>query len=69
VRIIVPGGAGSGPDTTARLMATEVGRQMGQQFIFDNRPGASGVIGTEMIARASPDGYIIGFGNTNTPAI
>jgi tripartite-type tricarboxylate transporter receptor subunit TctC len=68
VRIIVPGGAGSGPDTTARLMAAELGRQMGQQFVVDNRPGASGALGTEMIARASADGHIIGFGNTNTLA-
>jgi tripartite-type tricarboxylate transporter receptor subunit TctC len=68
VRIIVPGGAGSGPDTTARLMAAELGRQMGQQFVVDNRPDASGAIATEMIARASADGHIIGFGNTNTLA-
>lgn len=68
VRIIVPGGAGSGPDTTARLLAVELGRQMGQQFIVDNRPGASGVIAIELLARASPDGYTIGMGNTNTLA-
>lgn len=68
VRIIVPTGAGSGPDTTARLMAAELTRQTGQAFVVDNRPGASGVIATEMIARAPPDGYLIGMGNTNTLA-
>ena len=68
VRIVVPSGAGGGPDTTARLMAAELTRQLGQQFVVDNRPGASGVIGIEMIVRAIPDGYTVGFGNTNTLA-
>jgi tripartite-type tricarboxylate transporter receptor subunit TctC len=66
VRIIVPYVPGSGPDTTARLISTELTRQLGKQFVVDNRSGASGLIGTEMIARAGADGYTIGFGNTNT---
>ena len=69
IRFIVPYGAGSGPDLTARLFVPEFAKQMGQQVVVDNRPGASGSIGTEMIAKASPDGYIIGFGGISTFAI
>ena len=57
------------PDITARLFATELSKQIGQQIVVDNRPGASGSIGTEMIARAAPDGYTIGFGGISTFAI
>ncbi|MBI2293515.1 MAG: tripartite tricarboxylate transporter substrate binding protein [Betaproteobacteria bacterium] len=65
----MPYGGGSGPDITARLFATELSKQIGQQIVVDNRPGASGSIGTEMIARAAPDGYTIGFGGISTFAI
>ena len=64
-----PYGGGSGPDITARLFATELSKQIGQQIVVDNRPGASGSIGTELIARAAPDGYTIGFGGISTFAI
>jgi tripartite-type tricarboxylate transporter receptor subunit TctC len=47
----------------------QLGRQMGQQIVVENRPGASGTIGTEIIARATPDGYTIGHGNIQTLAI
>ncbi len=69
IRFIVPYGAGSGPDITARLFATELSKLLGQQIVVDNRPGASGSIGTEMIVRATPDGYTIGFGGISTFAI
>jgi len=69
IRFIVPYGAGSGPDMTARLFVADVSKQMGQQIVVDNRPGASGSIGTEMIVRAAPDGYTIGFGGISTFAI
>ena len=61
VRMIVPFAAGGSPDITSRLVANELSRQMGQQVVVDNRAGASGIIGTEMIARATPDGYTLGY--------
>jgi Tripartite tricarboxylate transporter family receptor len=69
IRMIVPQAPGGGPDVIARLLATELSKQMGQQIVIDNRPGAAGSIGTEMIVRAAPDGYTIGIGNTPTLAI
>ena len=63
VRVIVPGPPGGAPDLGTRMIAAELTRQMGKQFVVDNRPGASGSIATEMIARAVPDGYTIGQGN------
>lgn len=60
VRVIVPSAPGGGPDVTTRIIAGELSRQLGKQFVVDNRPGASGVIGMEMIAHATPDGYTIG---------
>lgn len=69
VRVIVISAAGGGPDVANRILATELTRQLGKQFVVDNRPGASGVIGTEIIARATPDGYTIGNGNIATLAI
>lgn len=64
IRYIVPSAAGGSPDITARILTAELSRQMGQQFVVDNRVGASGIIGTELIARAAPDGYTIGQGLT-----
>jgi tripartite-type tricarboxylate transporter receptor subunit TctC len=69
IRFIIPYGAGSGPDITARLFGNELGKQLGQQIVFDNRPGAGGSIGTEMIVRAPADGYTIGFGGISVFAI
>ena len=69
IRFIVPYGAGSGPDVTARLFLAELGKQLEQQIVIDNRAGASGSIGTEMIVRAPPDGYTIGFGGISVFAI
>jgi len=61
LRIILPSAPGGLPDIQARLMATELGKQLGQTIIIDNRPGASGIIGFELIAKATPDGYTIGY--------
>jgi tripartite-type tricarboxylate transporter receptor subunit TctC len=59
VRIVVALPAGSSPDIGARLIAQWLSERLGQQFIVDNRPGANGNIGTEMVARAAPDGYTL----------
>ncbi len=62
IRMIVPSAAGGQPDTNSRLVATELGKLLGQQVVVDNRPGAASSIGFEVIARAQPDGYTIGYG-------
>jgi tripartite-type tricarboxylate transporter receptor subunit TctC len=69
IRYVLPSAAGGGPDVAARIVMAELGRRLDQQVVVDNRPGASGVIGTEMVARSTPDGYTIGHGNINTMAI
>lgn len=59
VRVIVPFAPGGGTDITTRLMAAKLGESMGQTFIIDNRPGAGSMLGTEIAARATPDGYTL----------
>ena len=69
VRMVVPFPAGSAGDIVARIMTQKLGSRLGQPFVVDNRPGASGVIGTEAIARAAPDGYTVGLASLSTHAI
>jgi tripartite-type tricarboxylate transporter receptor subunit TctC len=57
VRIIVPYAPGGTTDIVARLIGQSLSERLGQQFIIENRPGAGGNIGTEVVARAPPDGY------------
>jgi tripartite-type tricarboxylate transporter receptor subunit TctC len=61
VRLIVPQAPGSSSDTMARIVATELSKQLGQQVIVDNRPGGALMIGMELTARSQPDGYTIGY--------
>ena len=61
LRLIVPSAPGGSPDINARELANELSKQMGQQVVVENRPGASGIIGYEMLARATPDGYTFGY--------
>lgn len=61
VRIIVPFGAGGGTDIQGRLLAQKFQQNMGQNFLVENRAGASGLIGAEFVARAPTDGYNILF--------
>lgn len=69
VRVVVPFPPGGTTDVLARIVATGLSERMGQQFVVDNRPGASGVIGTSMVAKAEPDGYTLVFATINTHGI
>jgi len=60
VRIIVPFGPGSTPDMVGRLIADYMQQKLGQSFVIENRPGASANTGTDVVAKAEPDGYTIG---------
>ncbi len=60
VRVIVTYAPGGGSDILGRMIGAKVSEELGQQFVIDNRPGGNATIGTQMIARAAPDGYTIG---------
>ena len=59
VRFIISLAAGGSADIVGRLLAQKLGETFGQQFVVDNRPGAAGIIGTEIAARAPRDGYTL----------
>ena len=66
IRLVVPFATGGVTDTSGRLIAEHLSKRLGQQVIVDNKPGASGNIGTQMVAAAEPDGYtlLLGFDGT-----
>lgn len=67
IRLVVPFGAGGSYDPVARAVAHYIGESMKQQIVTDNRGGASGQLGAEIIARGNPDGYTVGIlGNNHT---
>jgi tripartite-type tricarboxylate transporter receptor subunit TctC len=64
ITIIVPFAAGGGNDIMARLLAQNMSRALGQQFVIDNRGGAAGTLGARAVAKSSPDGYTLMVGHS-----
>ena len=69
IRMVVPFGAGSNTDLLARTVAARMAEHWGQQVVVDNRPGAGGNIGTDLVAKAPPDGYTVVLGAASVLAI
>ena len=69
MRLIVPFPAGSATDTVSRILMQKLGSRLGQQIVVENRPGASGSIGIDMIAKAAPDGATIGLITASTHGV
>ena len=69
IRLIVGFAPGGNTDTVARIVGQRLGERLGAQVVIDNRGGAGGTIGTELAARANPDGYTLTMGTTTTHAI
>ena len=69
VRLIVPFAAGGGTDIVARTVGAKLGERLGQTVVVDNRAGASGAIGTELVARSPADGYTLLMGSSGPIAI
>src|SRR5687767_7149656 len=59
LRIVIPWPPGQATDLMGRIIAQKISEQLGQQVIADNRPGAGGMIGTDLAAKATPDGYTL----------
>ncbi len=59
IRMIVPSGAGGVTDVLGRIVAHKLGESLGQQVVIDNRPGASGLVGSQIVASAAPDGHTL----------
>lgn len=69
IRFIVPNAAGGSTDLVARTVAQKLAEGLGQQVVVDNRPGSGGIIGTEAVAKAAPDGYTLLMGTIGNIAI
>jgi len=57
IRLIIPQATGGGSDTIGRYITQKLGESLGQQFVVDNRPGAAGMLGADIVRQATPDGY------------
>jgi len=69
IRVLIPAGAGGSSDTVARIVGDKLAALLGQQLIYDNRPGAGGIIAAEVTARSAPDGYTMLLGTTGGIAV
>ena len=69
LRLIVPLAPGGGNDTIARLIGVKISPKLGQQVVIDNRPGAGGIIGVEIVAKAPADGYTLLLANAAVMSI
>jgi tripartite-type tricarboxylate transporter receptor subunit TctC len=69
IKIIVPWAPGGSTDILARTVAQKLSQSLGQPVIVENKPGASGNIGSDVVAKAQPDGYTLLFGSMSTHAI
>jgi tripartite-type tricarboxylate transporter receptor subunit TctC len=65
ITVVLPFAAGSGTDTTTRVIAAEVGKALGQSLVIENKPGANGMLAATHVARSAPDGYTL-MVSTNT---
>jgi tripartite-type tricarboxylate transporter receptor subunit TctC len=65
LKVVVPNPPGGGTDTLARLLADQIGRAQGRTMVIENRPGAGGVVATEAVARAAPDGGTVLIADSN----
>src|SRR5436190_20486027 len=59
IQVISPFTAGNANDTVARIVLDQVGRQIGQAFVIENKPGGGGMVGGALVAKANPDGYML----------
>jgi tripartite-type tricarboxylate transporter receptor subunit TctC len=66
IRMVVPLPAGASVDVIGRLVGAKLGERLGQTIVIENRAGASGAIGADVVARAAPDGYTLGMATTTT---
>ena len=69
IRLVVPATAGDGSDVLARTLAKAIGESLGQQIVIENKPGAGGSIGADVVAKANPDGYTLFLGNGSSHGV
>src|SRR5262252_7503643 len=69
IRMMVPWAPGGSTDVLARLISTKMAENWGQPVVVENKPGASGNIGSDVVAKAAPDGYTLLLGSVSTHAM